>query len=353
MRCKSCSPPCSRSGAKKPIFLKVAPDLGDADPERIVRAAIDHRIDAIIVVEHHRLAPAPQVALRGEAGGLSGAPLKPLALDALRKFRRASGGEIPLIGVGGIASADDAWERIRAGASLVQLYSAMVYEGPGIARADRARALPNGLKREGMANIAEAVGNELARRACAACSKAFPSPAAFRWRRPRNCPRRAPRPFARSARPASSRPPTRGPRRREWRSSGKGGSATDAAIAVMLALNVVEPQNSGSAAAASFHSQRWQDAPAGEHRRARDRTARGGPELVHGPRRQAAAATTDVCRRQERGRSRRAGDDGARPPALRPPALGDAVPAGDPAGARWFHGLGTDAQRARSSTVST
>ena len=70
----------------------------------------------------------------GEAGGLSGAPLKPLALEALRSFRRASGGEIPLIGVGGIANADDAWERIRAGASLVQLYSAMVYEGPGIAR---------------------------------------------------------------------------------------------------------------------------------------------------------------------------------------------------------------------------
>jgi dihydroorotate dehydrogenase len=86
-------------------------------------------------------------------------PLKSLALDALRKFRRASGGEIPLVGAGGIATADDAWERIRAGASLVQLYSAMVYEGPGIANRI-ARGLAQHLKREGFATIVEAVGSE-------------------------------------------------------------------------------------------------------------------------------------------------------------------------------------------------
>jgi len=94
-----------------------------------------------------------------EAGGLSGAPLKPLALQGLRNFRLASGGEIPLIGVGGISTADDAWERIRAGASLVQLYSAMVYEGPHIARRI-ALALAKRLKREGFASVAEAVGTE-------------------------------------------------------------------------------------------------------------------------------------------------------------------------------------------------
>jgi dihydroorotate dehydrogenase len=80
-------------------------------------------------------------------------------LKALRTFRAASGGEIPLIGVGGISNADDAWERIRAGASLVQLYTAMVYEGPGIARRI-ARGLAARLDREGFANIAEAVGTE-------------------------------------------------------------------------------------------------------------------------------------------------------------------------------------------------
>ena len=92
-----------------------------------------------------------------ETGGLSGEPLKALALEMLRRFRRASGGEVALIGVGGIATADDAWERIRAGASLIQLYTAMVYEGAGIARR-MSCSLAERLKREGFANIAEAVG---------------------------------------------------------------------------------------------------------------------------------------------------------------------------------------------------
>ena len=144
-------------GSKKPIFLKVAPDFDEGDPERIVRAAIDHRIAAIIVSNTTISRPPLKSVHANEAGGLSGRPLKPLALDALRKFRRAGGGEMPLIGVGGIENADDAWERIRAGASLVQLYSAMVYEGPGIVRRI-ARGLADRLEREGFANIAEAVG---------------------------------------------------------------------------------------------------------------------------------------------------------------------------------------------------
>ena len=147
------------AGVDKPIFLKVAPDLGDDDPERIVRAAIDHRIAAIIVSNTTISRPPLRSRFAGEAGGLSGRPLKALALEALRKFRRASGGEIPLIGVGGIENADDAWARIRAGASLVQLYSAMVYEGPGIARRI-ATGLAQRLTREGFVNIAEAVGTE-------------------------------------------------------------------------------------------------------------------------------------------------------------------------------------------------
>jgi dihydroorotate dehydrogenase len=146
-------------GVRKPIFLKVAPDLEDGDPERIVRAALDHKVDAIIVSNTTVSRPPLMSGSAGEAGGLSGAPLKPLALEALRKFRRASAGEIPLIGVGGIGSADDAWERIRAGASLVQLYTAMVYHGPGIARRI-ANGLGARLKREGIRNIADLVGTE-------------------------------------------------------------------------------------------------------------------------------------------------------------------------------------------------
>lgn len=143
--------------SKRPIFLKVAPDLGDGDAERIARAAINHGIDALIVSNTTISRPPLKSRYANEAGGLSGAPLKPLALDALRKFRRASGGEIPLIGVGGIASAADAWERIRAGASLLQLYTAMVYEGPGIAHRI-ALGLAEYLRREGMSSISEAVG---------------------------------------------------------------------------------------------------------------------------------------------------------------------------------------------------
>lgn len=147
----------ARAGA--PLFLKVAPDLGDGDPERIVRTAVDHGIDALIVSNTTISRPPLKSKHSGEAGGLSGAPLKALALEALRRFRRASGGQLPLIGVGGINSADDAWERIRAGASLVQLYSAMVYEGPGIARRI-ADGLAARLSREGVSSVADLVATE-------------------------------------------------------------------------------------------------------------------------------------------------------------------------------------------------
>ena len=140
-----------------PIFLKVAPDLGEGEPDQIVRVAVQHGIDAIIVANTTVSRPLLKSKYRNESGGLSGAPLRPLALKSLRDFRAASGGEIPLIGVGGIATAEDAWERIRAGASLVQLYTAMVYDGPRIA-ARIGHGLARKLKQEGMGNIAEAVG---------------------------------------------------------------------------------------------------------------------------------------------------------------------------------------------------
>ena len=142
-----------------PIFLKVAPDLGEGEPDQIVRVALQHDVDAIIVSNTTVSRPPLKSRHAREQGGLSGVPLKPLALKALRDFRSASGGQIPLIGVGGIANADDAWERIRADASLVQLYSAMVYEGPHIGERI-ARGLAERLKREGFSNIAEAVGTE-------------------------------------------------------------------------------------------------------------------------------------------------------------------------------------------------
>ena len=149
----------ARETGGPPVFLKVAPDLGAGDHERIVRAAIDHGIDALIVANTTVSRPPLTSRHSGESGGLSGRPLKALALDQLRLFRAASGGSIPLVAAGGIASADDAFARIRAGASLIQLYSALVYHGPGLARRI-AGGLAERLRRDGLANIAEAVGSE-------------------------------------------------------------------------------------------------------------------------------------------------------------------------------------------------
>jgi dihydroorotate dehydrogenase len=142
-----------------PVFLKVAPDLGTSEPDQIVRIAVQHKVDAIIVANTTISRPHLVSRHAGETGGLSGEPLKPLALEALRRFRSAGGGSVPLIAVGGIASVDDAWARIRAGASLVQIYSGMVYEGPGLA-GRIAKGLGGKLAEEGFASIAEAVGGE-------------------------------------------------------------------------------------------------------------------------------------------------------------------------------------------------
>lgn len=142
-----------------PVFLKVAPDLEPADVDALARIALDTKLGALIVSNTTISRPPLTSRHAGETGGLSGAPLKQLALERLRDFRKATGGAMPLVGVGGISSAEDAWERIRAGASLVQLYSAMVYEGPGLG-AKIARGIERLMQRDGFASIAEAVGSE-------------------------------------------------------------------------------------------------------------------------------------------------------------------------------------------------
>jgi dihydroorotate dehydrogenase len=149
----------ARDDTTPPVFLKVAPDLAEGDHERIVRAALDNGIAGLIVSNTTLFRPPLHSRHAGETGGLSGAPLRALALDQLRRFRAVAGAELPLIGVGGIASAEDAWARVRAGASLVQLYSALVYEGPGLARRV-VRGLEKRMRREGFSSIAEAVGSE-------------------------------------------------------------------------------------------------------------------------------------------------------------------------------------------------
>ena len=139
-----------------PVFLKIAPDLTSAEIGMIVEAALAHRIDALIVSNTTLDRPdslrSPE---RGETGGLSGAPLRGRALAALRDAAEAAGGRMPLIGVGGIASGQDAWERIRAGASAIQIYSALIYEGPGLVGRIK-RELAARLRAEGFASVAEA-----------------------------------------------------------------------------------------------------------------------------------------------------------------------------------------------------
>ena len=150
----------ARGEAGPPVFLKVAPDLEPADIDDIAQIGLDMRLGGLIVSNTTISRPPLRSPHAGEAGGLSGAPLRDLAQQRLRDFRKATGGALPLIGVGGIASAEHAWARIRAGASLVQLYSAMVYEGPGIARRIT-RGLEALMRRDGFSSIAEAVGSEL------------------------------------------------------------------------------------------------------------------------------------------------------------------------------------------------
>jgi len=151
----------ARGGRATPLFLKVAPDLEPDAVADIVEAAIRRGIDALIVSNTTVSRPALSSRHSAEMGGLSGRPLGPLALARLSDFRRATGGALPLIAAGGIETAADAYARLRAGASLVQLYSALVYEGPGLARR-MTRDLKALLERDGFANVAEAVGTDAA-----------------------------------------------------------------------------------------------------------------------------------------------------------------------------------------------
>lgn len=147
-----------RAPSGPPVFLKVAPDLEPAEIDAVVKTAIG-RIDGLIIGNTTLSRPSLRSPDSGEAGGLSGAPLAGLALQRLRDFRSASGGTLPLVAAGGIETAEQAWERIKAGASLVQLYSALVYHGPGLARTIT-RGLPALMARDGFTTIAEAIGSE-------------------------------------------------------------------------------------------------------------------------------------------------------------------------------------------------
>jgi dihydroorotate dehydrogenase len=142
----------------QPVFLKVAPDLDQAAIGDIVEASLAHGLDALIVSNTTLARPdSLRSADRGEGGGLSGAPLLEPSTRILAEFAQASAGRIPLIGAGGIASAADAYAKIRAGARAVQLYSALVFEGPGLVVRIK-RDLAARLRADGFASVGDAVG---------------------------------------------------------------------------------------------------------------------------------------------------------------------------------------------------
>jgi dihydroorotate dehydrogenase len=142
-----------------PVFLKIAPDLTPDEIAMIVEAALAHRIDALIVSNTTLDRPSSLRSRdRGEAGGLSGAPLREKAHKALIHAAEAAKGRLPLIAVGGIDSGAEAYRRIRAGASAVQIYSALIYGGPGLVGRIK-RDLAARLRADGFASVAEASAN--------------------------------------------------------------------------------------------------------------------------------------------------------------------------------------------------
>jgi dihydroorotate dehydrogenase len=146
--------------ARKPIFVKIAPD-NDVDTLRdIAHLAIAMKFDGLIVsnttITREDIAPSP---LAGETGGLSGKPLMAKSTAMLRQVYQLTEGKIPLIGVGGIASAEDAYRKIRAGASAVQLYTALIYQGFGLVE-NINRGLVACMERDGVSSLAALVGKD-------------------------------------------------------------------------------------------------------------------------------------------------------------------------------------------------
>lgn len=149
------------SGEKrKPIFIKIAPDNDDAALEAIADVALSEALDGLIVsnttIDRDRVATSRYAT---ESGGLSGKPLMQKSTETLRRVYALTKGKIPLIGVGGISSAEDAYAKIRAGASAVQLYTALVYQGFGLVEAIN-RGLADRFARDGFSMLKDAVGSE-------------------------------------------------------------------------------------------------------------------------------------------------------------------------------------------------
>lgn len=147
-------------GAARPVLVKLAPDLEPGQADAAVDLALDRGLAGVVVanttLSRDGLVSPP--ALTGREGGLSGAPLRARSTEMVRRVAARAEGRLVVIGVGGVFTADDAWEKLAAGASLVQVYTGFVYGGPGTARAIAAGLLAR-MDREGVRHVSEVVGS--------------------------------------------------------------------------------------------------------------------------------------------------------------------------------------------------
>jgi dihydroorotate dehydrogenase len=151
-----------KSSAPKPLLVKIAPDLTFSAIDELLQVAEKHQLAGIVATNttiERPHATSDEACRRAytETGGLSGAPLRQRSTQIIRYIFERTEGKLPIIGVGGIFNAEHAWEKIRAGASLIQCYTGLVYEGPSIAR-NIVRGLTDRLAAEGLSSISQAVG---------------------------------------------------------------------------------------------------------------------------------------------------------------------------------------------------
>ncbi len=162
VRARSIEIAAARGVAPAPVLVKIAPDLGDPQIEQAVDIARDEGIAGIIAtnttIARDGLRTSSAAVQRLGAGGLSGGPLRSRALEVVGRIYRHTGGTLPIVGVGGIRTVDDAWQRIRAGASLLQLYTGFVYGGPAIVRSLN-HGLIRRMRQGGYTHIDQVVGS--------------------------------------------------------------------------------------------------------------------------------------------------------------------------------------------------
>ncbi len=161
--CQKTNSECSEKSGKglKPLLVKIAPELDDNQLKEILDLLSEHDLQGIVAtnttVKRPDTSNSRCKAVYDQDGGLSGLPLKNPSTEVIRKIYCMTGGKIPIIGVGGIFNDRDAWEKITAGASMLQLYTGLVFEGPGIAKSI-VTGLKKRVKEAGLASISEAVG---------------------------------------------------------------------------------------------------------------------------------------------------------------------------------------------------